>query len=276
MSDPSPHYPRRSNSICICIVIIIVILFLLIGITLFFSIFVSKTFSPHTDITKNPTSCQPCGTKRSSRDRKYYSQDGQDKYVVEHLFNNKQGGIFVDIGAHDGITYSNTYYLEKELGWTGICIEPQDETFKKLERNRKCLCLHGCISDTTGTKQFLKVNGPSEMLSGLLDFYDSRHYERVQKEVARNDGSLEIIPVQTFQLNDICSKHGITHIDFLSIDTEGSEDAIIQSINFDKIIIAVIAVENNFHSENIRSYLLSKGYKFDRQVSADDIYIKQI
>lgn len=62
----------------------------------------------------------------------FYSQAGQDKYLIENIYKNKEKGFFIDIGAHDGITYSNTYYLEKELGWSGICIEPNPKIYKQL------------------------------------------------------------------------------------------------------------------------------------------------
>lgn len=53
----------------------------------------------------------------------YYSHIGQDKWVAE-TFRRARGGYFLDFGAFDGITTSNTIVLEKELGWTGICVEP--------------------------------------------------------------------------------------------------------------------------------------------------------
>lgn len=204
----------------------------------------------------------------------YYSQEGQDKYVIEKFFKDKKDGVFFDIGAHDGISYSNTYFLEKELGWTGVCVEPQDDNFEKLILARNCICIHGCIYKSSGLKEFLQVNGPSEMLSGLLESYDPRHLERAKKEVEEFGGSLEIILVETFTLNEVCKDNDITHIDFLSIDTEGSEELIIKSIDFDQIDISVIAVENNYRENNIKTYLHSKGYVYDHTIGGDDIFVK--
>jgi len=206
----------------------------------------------------------------------YYSQCGQDKYLIESVFNHKKNGVFFDIGAHDGISYSNTYYFEKELEWTGVCVEPQDENFQSLAKNRKCICLHGGIFDTEGELEFIKVNGPSEMLSGLAQTYDPRHLRRAQTEVAQLGGSIEILKIKTFRFNDICAKNNITHIDFLSIDTEGSEERIIQSIDFEAIDISVIAVENNFRENTIRLFLETKGYSFLCTLTGDDIYIKNV
>lgn len=203
----------------------------------------------------------------------YYSQVGQDKYVVEEIFHHKKHGVFVDIGAHDGISYSNTYYLEKELGWSGICIEPQPDQFQALQRNRKCICVEGGIFNQSGEQDFLLVKGPSEMLSGLASTYDLRHLQRADREISYLGGSRQFIKIKTYTLNEICKKHNISHIDFLSIDTEGSEEAIIKSIDFDALPIHVITVENNYNSPVIHNYLTQKGYTFLCKFVGDEIYI---
>lgn len=204
----------------------------------------------------------------------FVSQYGQDKYVVEAFFQNKRNGVFFDIGAHDGVRASNTYYLEKNLGWTGVCVEPQDDQFAKLVQSRNCICLHGCIYSSSGPKEFLKVSGPSDMLSGILESYHPNHMVRAKREVAELGGSLEVITVQAFTFNEVCKKNGINHIDFLSIDTEGSEEMIIKSIDFDQIDISVIAVENNYRENGIREHLLSRGYSYKCNLAADDIFVK--
>lgn len=218
--------------------------------------------------------CVPLYSHYSMPYAPYYSQEGQDKYVVEKLFNHKKHGVFVDIGAHDGVSFSNTYYLEKELNWTGICVEPQKKMFEQLAKNRSCICIEGCIFTSSGTKDFLQVNGPSDMLSGLLETYDPRHLDRAKKEVAQRGGSLEILHIEAYTFNDICKKYGIDHVDFLSIDTEGSEELIIKSIDFDTIDITVLAVENNYRDNHVKEHLVARGYKLDRVLGGDEIYVK--
>jgi hypothetical protein len=71
----------------------------------------------------------------------YKSQYGQDKWIAEEVFPELKGGYFVDLAAGDGIFLSNTYVLEKDLGWSGICIEPNTESFKKLKLNRNCFLM---------------------------------------------------------------------------------------------------------------------------------------
>lgn len=205
----------------------------------------------------------------------YFSQAGQDKYLIENIFKGKKKGVFFDIGAHDGISYSNTYYFEKELGWVGICVEPQDEIYEQLEKNRTCCCVKGCVYNQTGLSPFVQVNGPSDMLSGLLDTYDPKHHQRVETEVTLLGGSKEILKVATYTFNDLCEKYNITHFDFVSIDTEGSEEAIVKSIDFDKVTIDVFTIENNYKENGIKKFLLNKGYELYHSIGPDDIYVRK-
>ncbi len=203
----------------------------------------------------------------------YYSQSGQDKFLVEEVFKNKHNGIFVDIGAHDGISFSNTYYFEKMLDWKGICIEPHPDRYAELKKNRQAVCIQACVSDFNGTAQFLKVSGNPEMLSGLHRAYDPRHLDRINFEIAAYGGHKEMIDVTVLPLSDILKN--ITDIDLLSIDTEGSELAILQSIQWNEINIKIIVVENNFNDSKIEDLLATQGYEFIKQLEGDQIYRKR-
>ncbi|HJZ23454.1 MAG TPA: FkbM family methyltransferase [Candidatus Babeliales bacterium] len=206
----------------------------------------------------------------------YYSQCGQDKYINEILFHNKKKGTFIDIGAHDGVSYSNTYYFEKVLGWSGICVEPHPDRFAELKKNRTAVCIQACISNFSGTADFLKISGPPEMLSGLVDAYESSHQQRINYELQKNGGTSEIIQVSIRILDDVLKEHGLHHIDLLCIDTEGSEENIIKSIDFSAYDIDVIIVENNYNSLNIRNYLTEQGYRYIVTLDSDEIYKKKL
>jgi len=204
----------------------------------------------------------------------YYSQIGQDKYLNERFFHNKKNGVFIDIGAYDGLTHSNTYFFEKELGWTGICFEPIPRLYEKLKHNRTCKCINACVANRPGPVDFLFVDGVPEMLSGMLQTYDVRQFERVKYEVAHDGGTYYAIKVPAVTLNEVLAEACITYVDFLSLDTEGSELMILQSINFDKITIYAISVENNFEDPKIRMLLESKGFRHvTRLAKQDDVYI---
>lgn len=159
---------------------------------------------------------------------KIYSQSGQDAFVIDY-FNNKKNGIFVDIGANNGISFSNTYYLEKDLQWTGICIEPIPKSFQLLVRNRKCITINAAVADKEGIEKFTVAN----MLSGLSKEYDPRHIKRIENTCQK----IEEIDMHCILLNNILQKYNLYYIDYLSIDTEGNEFKIIKTIDFNKLIL---------------------------------------
>lgn len=204
----------------------------------------------------------------------YYSQYQQDKFLNQNFFFNKKGGVFVDIGAHDGISGSNSAFFEKSLNWTGICIEPIKSVYEKLIKNRSCKCICAAAWKENATKKFKVIDGYSEMLSGLTDCYDSNHINRINSEVQSFSQKSSDIDVSCIDINEILQKESLFNIDYLSIDTEGSEEEIIKHIDFSKFNIEFISAENNYNSNSLREYLLSVGYKFINRLEIDDIYQK--
>ena len=184
---------------------------------------------------------------------------------------------YVDIGANDGVTWSNTIILEKQYNWKGICIEAHPTMFKQLQSNRNCTCLEYAISDKEGELDFLTIEGSWEanMLSGLVDNYDPRHRERVDAEHLRYGGTSSTVKVRCKTLQQIIDDENLTKIDYLSIDTEGSELPILKSINFDKINIDLISVEVNYEADPIDELLTKHGYKFITKVACDAFYSKR-
>lgn len=203
----------------------------------------------------------------------YYSQAGQDQFVNETFFKDKRHGIFIDIGAHDGMLINNTYFFERNLGWRGICIEPIPEIFEQLVKNRICTCIKGCISDFTGTAPFLRLKG-LDMYSGIIDKFDPQHMDRITREMEVYNDTATVIQVKTFLLNELLEKYNLYHVDLLSIDTEGGELDILKSIDFERFDIDVITVENNYEALDFREFMESKGYQFVVRLNPDDIYKK--
>lgn len=200
-----------------------------------------------------------------------YSQCGQDEYIKNTFFINKVNGYYIDIGANNGITASNTKMFE-ELGWNGICIEPNPDIYQQLIKNRKCICVEGAISNIDQEYvEFCQIEGYSEMLSGILDTYDENHKRRILNEQQIYGGTRKKIKVKNFRFSDIVTEK---NIDYLSIDTEGSELGIVKSINFNEYDIEIISVENNSNTNDIKCFLESVGYKYITRRGADEIYQK--
>jgi FkbM family methyltransferase len=189
---------------------------------------------------------------------------------ILEIFKHKKNGYFVDIGAYDGFSISNTKILE-DLGWDGVCIEPHPNVYKELIKNRNCECVNCAIWNEDSKIKFLSLSGYTEMLSGIFDSYDSRHYNRIMSELKTYGGQSEIIEIDAKKFDSVVQK---TEIDFLSIDTEGSELQILNNIDFDKYQIKVICVENNFHESSFNDFFLKKGYSLYGNVNIDYLYIK--
>jgi FkbM family methyltransferase len=180
-------------------------------------------------------------------------------------------GLFVDIGAHDGVTYSNTLYLES-IGWTGLAVEPIPEIFESLRTNRKCITVHGCVAGRSGVHRFRRLTGYSEMLSGLVGTYDHRHLQRIENELRLRGGNSQEIEVNCFTLDDLLSRHGIYHVDYMNIDVEGAEFSILENFPFGNFEISVMGIENAYADYRIPRLLKKKGFEF-HSVLGDEFYV---
>jgi FkbM family methyltransferase len=206
----------------------------------------------------------------------YFSQVGQDKFIDEYFFG-KSEGFFVDIGAHDPVEGSNSYFFESQRGWSGICIEPQYNLYKKLKENRSCICLNCAVSDENKISEFYTVDGYSNALSGLVDKYDQKHLNRINNEILNHGGKINKTHVVTKKLQDIFDEHGVKEVDFCSIDTEGSELIIIKSIDFSRTKIKLFCVENNYQTDDVKKYLEETGmYKLHTKIQWDDVFVLNI
>ncbi len=193
----------------------------------------------------------------------YYSQIEQDKYLNEVVFKNYNNGTFVDVGAHDGVTLSNSYFFEKYRHWNGICIEPMPETFNKLRENRpSTLSLNIAIDETEGEADFILNSGYTEMLSGLASKIDNSHLNRINRENNEFGGQSQTIRVQTVPLQNVLDKYQLRHIHYLSVDVEGAELSVLKSINFNTTFIDIVDFEHNYSpiKAEIISFLENKGF----------------
>ena len=200
----------------------------------------------------------------------YCSQSGQDKWIIEKLFPGKKNGFFVDIGANDGITFSNTYLLEK-MGWNGLAVEPIPSVYDKLVENRLCRTVNGCVAPVSGKERFRVITGYPQMLSGLVDEYDPRHIERINRELDSYGGEYTDIEVKCYNFNELLEGNGIFQVDHLSIDVEGEEYKILNSIDFNHIHISVIGVENCYLDLRIPHLLIRRGFAF-HSIVGDEFY----
>jgi FkbM family methyltransferase len=202
---------------------------------------------------------------------KYFGQYQQDE-IIDVLLQKKHHGFFLDIGAHDGITYSNSYFFEKYRNFNGICLEPNPLVFEKLIKNRKCDCLNSAASYADGFAKFTKISGYSEMLSGLEEFRDPRHNDRAKIEINVNGGEIETIEVATVNVNRLVENRSI---DFITIDIEGGELDVLKTLDFNKFDCRVLVVEINYENQKnqISELLMNNHFFIYKRVGSDYIYL---
>jgi len=196
------------------------------------------------------------------------SQLGQDVLALSYVGTGKPG-YFVEFGATNGLDLSNTYMLEKKFGWKGILCEPAKIWHKDLFSNRDSIIDTRCVFNSTG-EQLDFSEATTSHLSTVEKFVESDSHTRKVSERYK---------VTTVTLGDLLRDHKApNYIDFISIDTEGSEYLILRDFDFEKYQFGLICVEHNF-TENrgkISDLLYSKGYKkvFEDFSAFDDWYVR--
>jgi FkbM family methyltransferase len=214
----------------------------------------------------NPGSSAP--TSIDELKQKSVSQLGQDLWVLEQT-GYKRGGFFVEFGATDGVLLSNTWLLESEFGWQGICAEPNPTFFEQLKANRKCTVSKACIAGQTGKEvDFIFADA----YGGLAQYAGDDMHAASRKAYAETGF---IGKVTTISLHDFLVEHGAPRdIDYLSIDTEGSELEILAAFPFSDWNIRLLTVEHNFTPQRaeIRTLLVRYGYRCVER-EWDDWYI---
>jgi len=176
----------------------------------------------------------------------YKSQVGQDRWVCKKL-HNKVGGYFIDIGATNGFDLSNTYHLEKQLKWGGICIEPNISQYEILASIRNCTCLNVAISDIDGIVKFKTYEG-----------------DRFAGHISDDGYEIESMTLDTIVRRFNCPKI----IDYISLDVEGVEYDILTKFPFDEYKVTLWTIEhasrwdNGAKQKKIREIMTSKGYTF--------------
>jgi FkbM family methyltransferase len=146
-----------------------------------------------------------------------------------------------------------------------------------LQRNRRCICVQACIGNRDEQAvDFLAVQSEAaqtRMLSGVLSEYDPRHLARVDDELNEFGGSKSLIQVPMRHLQTLLQEQGVGNVDYLSIDTEGSELLIISSTILSEIGNPCITIENNYDDSSLDAALHNQGYGLHTLMEWDRFYV---
>jgi FkbM family methyltransferase len=197
----------------------------------------------------------------------YYAQFGTDK-EIEKYFKGKTGNA-IEVGGAQGIAASNTYYFEK-LGWKVLCIEPVPELWKQLKINRNHAYQYALSNFHQDGVPFTVVtlkNNDMSAISGLR--LDQELYD-AHKHIIKNKRQIKV-NVRT--LDEVIAEFGqFDTIDFVSIDTEGTELDVLKGFDLKKWTPKVLVIENNHDTKDVERYVKKFGYEKKERVGVNDIY----
>ena len=186
----------------------------------------------------------------------FLSQSNEDKAMFEKFYKHplKCGGIIVEIGALDGLMYSNSYFFEKALGWQSVLVEANSQNAELLQRNRpNAITVHAAMCP----EENVKFQG-SGAVGGVLDSMSQKHKDAW----IRKQDTVTTVPCRRW--GPLFKEHGIIHIDIFVIDVEGGEYSVLSvmdwEVRVDYFIIEMSSSSSTETQQKIVSLLASKGY----------------
>jgi FkbM family methyltransferase len=185
---------------------------------------------------------------------RFFSQCGQDQFAFEHLGLRRLKGsrYFVEMGARNGLDDSNTLFYEETLGWRGLLVEAQPAFYEHLSRNRpRAHVLHGAIGRHSNCT-FNDVR----MANGMIE----PGWSGLTPQNVPKGAALAPYPVRCYELAPVLRLLKMQRVDYFSLDVEGSELAVLESIDWGQVNIGVLGVESYAaHDESIRTLLRRQG-----------------
>ncbi len=216
--------------------------------------------------------------------RNLFESLGSEKYSRPSLFNidrklekylTEKNGFFIEVGANDGYSQSNTYYLERFRGWQGILIEGVPQLYQLCVRERPNSQVFNCAlvaDDYSESFVTMKYANLMSIVKGAHKSQDAdENHVRQGVAVQKNVVPYEIkVPART--LTSILDECQVREIDFFSLDVEGFELNVLKGLNFDKYRPKYMLIEARFRQE-IEDYI-SNLYSVEAQLSVHDFLYK--
>jgi FkbM family methyltransferase len=201
---------------------------------------------------------------------KFFSQSGQDEFLLQYFFRGRRGGVFVDIGAYDGEKFSNSLFFERYMGWRGLCVEPLPSAYARLIAARQSINEQVCVADFEGEADFIDAEAGDDerMLSGMADRFDPQHAERLSRANAQQ--TVRKLPVT--RLETLLERHGLSKIDYCSIDTQGAELSIVTGLDLTRYEVSIFTIANDYDDPRLVELMRSKGYQLVAKLRQDYVF----
>ena len=200
----------------------------------------------------------------------FYSQQGEDKIIYETYYKNnrKKNGVFIEIGAMDGLTISNTKFFEDVLGWKGILIEPVPRMYKRLTKNRPNCYTFNCAVSSKDKAIFIGNYGTAGIFETMAESFKDQWHAGVKKD--------DCYKVECRPMSDIITETGLHTIDLFSLDVEGGELEVLRTINWETTKIGLFLIELDGHDQekddSCRQILKEHGFRFEKHIGINDLW----
>jgi hypothetical protein len=186
------------------------------------------------------------------------SQFEQDLFIFMNFFKywpmQGKSGFYVDSGANDAKKLSNSFFFDKCLGWKGLCIEPQAQYHDKIKSTRSCMLIPECISNFRGKVQMIGGDAGASVTNSTLGD----------------------VPCDTLESMLVRSGNSGIHVNLWSLDVEGHEMAVLESVNYKSIVIDVLLVEDFWIStRRLDLFLNRNGFLKFHQLPVDALYARR-
>lgn len=194
----------------------------------------------------------------------YIASEADEKQLVLKFFAQKRNGAFVEVGANDPVTASQTWLLEQS-GWHGVLVEPQSVHYEKLRAQRKNSRVFQVACGAPDEEGEMELHiGASNGHSTLDD---------PRRAPGHNFVGVERVKVTT--LDKVLQSAGLDQIDFLSVDVEGHEIEVLRGLNFEKFKPALILIEDHLRDLRGHRFLTSRGYKLVKRTHLNNWYVRR-
>jgi FkbM family methyltransferase len=204
----------------------------------------------------------------------YYGQHGEDA-ILSSVFPEDYKGYFVDVGALEGIRFSNTYMFEQK-GWDGIVIEAHPDYYELLKENRKCKTIHVAVGDEDKPECSFYANfrGSLSSLNKNIDFSGYGQYwgdgqNKIIEGFVNGEVRVPMATLDTLLENNLPPD---TVIDIMSIDIDGSETMALRAFDIKRWNPRIIILEISAVPDVIYAYMENKDYILARSVGCNVIY----
>jgi FkbM family methyltransferase len=209
----------------------------------------------------------------------YFSINQLDRQLEEYV--NYDNGFFVELGANDGVSQSNSLYFEMKRNWRGVLIEPSPHNFllcKEQRSKRNHIFCNACVSYDYKEKyvdiRYANLMSISQNLELDLNDKDA-HISNGEKNLSNSEEVFSFGAVAA-TLNSLLKKSNAPkEIDFLSLDVEGAELEVLKGIDFDEFTFKYMLIELR-DTNRIENFLNNYGYKLEKKFSAHDYLFSKI